>query len=173
MNPITIALGLSQFAPVIAKWITGSDKAADIAGKVVDIAKTVTGKAEPDQALAAIQTDPAAALQFKTAVLAQQTELERLAVANASDVNRTMQAEAASEHWPTYSWRPAIGFSVALAVVLSVLTVFLAYGAALFGGRSEGLAALPGVLAAVAGIAIPGCHQRPEEEQRGRRRKEH
>lgn len=25
-------------------------------------------------------------------------------------VNATMQAEAASEHWPTYSWRPFIGF---------------------------------------------------------------
>lgn len=25
-------------------------------------------------------------------------------------VNKTMQAEAASEHWPTYSWRPFIGF---------------------------------------------------------------
>ena len=25
-------------------------------------------------------------------------------------VNATMQAEAASEHWPTYGWRPFIGF---------------------------------------------------------------
>lgn len=152
MDPLSIALGLSQFVPTIAKWITGSDKAADVAGKVVDIAKTITGKAEPDQALAAIQTDPNLALQFKTAVLAQETELERLALTNASDVNKTMQAESASEHWPTYSWRPAIGFAVALAVMLSVLTVFLAYGAAMFFGRTEGLASLPGILGAVAAI---------------------
>jgi len=152
MDPISIALGLSQFVPAIAKWVTGSDKAGEIAGKVVDIAKVVTGKADPDQALAAIQADPALALQFKTAVLAQQVELEKLAVANAADVNKTMQAEAASEHWPTYSWRPAIGFSVALAVVLSVLTVFMAYGAAVIYGRPEGLASLPGVLGAVAAI---------------------
>ena len=25
-------------------------------------------------------------------------------------VNSTMQAEAAAEHWPTYSWRPYCGF---------------------------------------------------------------
>ena len=25
-------------------------------------------------------------------------------------VNKTMQSEAVSEHWPTYSWRPFIGF---------------------------------------------------------------
>lgn len=153
MEPITaIALGLSQFVPTIAKWVTGSDKAAEVAGKVVDIAKVVTGKSTPDEALAAIQADPNLALQFKTAVLAQQVELERLAVANASDVNRTMQAEAESEHWPTYSWRPAIGFSVALAVFLSVLTVFLAYGAAILMGKPEGLQHLPGILAAIAGI---------------------
>ena len=152
MDPLSIALGLSQFVPAIAKWVTGSDKAAEVAGKVVDIAKVVTGKDEPDQALAAIQADPNMALQFKTAVLAQGTELERLALANASDVNKTMQAEAASEHWPTYSWRPAIGFAVALAVVLSVLTVFTAYVAAMFFGKADGLAALPGILGAVAAI---------------------
>jgi hypothetical protein len=28
----------------------------------------------------------------------------------AAAVNKTMQAEAASDHWPTYSWRPFIGF---------------------------------------------------------------
>lgn len=78
-------------------------------------------------------------------------DLERLAVEAAKAVNTTMQAEAGSEHWPTYSWRPAIGFSVALAVLLAVLTVFLAYGAAIF-GRAEGLQHLPGILAAVAGI---------------------
>lgn len=151
MEPLSIALGLSQFVPAIAKWVTGSDRAAEVAGKVIDIAKAVTGKDEADKALAAIQADPNLALQFKQSVLAQQTELERLAVANASDINRTMQAEAASEHWPTYSWRPAIGFSVALAVVLSVLTVFMAYGAAMF-GHADGLQHLPGILAAVAGI---------------------
>ena len=37
-------------------------------------------------------------------------DLERLALQNASDVNKTMQAEASSEHWPSYSWRPFCGF---------------------------------------------------------------
>jgi hypothetical protein len=71
---------------------------------------------------------------------------------NAADVNASMQAEAASEHWPTYSWRPAIGFAVAIAVLMSVLTVFLAYGAAIVLGKSDGLQYLPGILAAIAGI---------------------
>jgi hypothetical protein len=41
-----------------------------------------------------------------------QLQIEELKAdtANRSEVNQTMRAEAASEHWPTYSWRPFIGF---------------------------------------------------------------
>ena len=35
---------------------------------------------------------------------------EQLAVQNAADINKTMQAESTSEHWPSYSWRPFCGF---------------------------------------------------------------
>lgn len=31
-------------------------------------------------------------------------------VAESQSVNTTMQAEARADHWPTYSWRPFIGF---------------------------------------------------------------
>lgn len=115
MDPITIALALSKFVPSIVKWI-GGDKAGTVAQKVVDVATTVTGK-PADQAVAAIAADPALALQFQTAVLAQSTALEALAAQNAADVNKTMQTEAAANHWPTYSWRPAIGFATALVLV--------------------------------------------------------
>jgi hypothetical protein len=151
MDPITIAMGLSQFVPQIVHWIAG-DKAGRVAQKVVDVAQQVTGKATGDQALAALQADPNLVLQYRKAVLEQEVTFEQLAVQNASDINKTMQTEAASEHWPTYSWRPAIGFAVALAVTLAVLTVFFAYGAVIFKGNDKGLAQLPGILAAVAGI---------------------
>lgn len=39
--------------------------------------------------------------------------IEKLEALNASvviEVNKTMQAEAKAEHWPSYSWRPFIGF---------------------------------------------------------------
>lgn len=38
-------------------------------------------------------------------------KIEELNASVVVEVNKTMQAEAASEHWPTYSWRPFIGFS--------------------------------------------------------------
>lgn len=37
-------------------------------------------------------------------------DMERIAVQNAADVNKTMQVEATAEHWPSYSWRPFCGF---------------------------------------------------------------
>ena len=78
MDPISIALMLaSKFAPDIIKHFTNSDTAADVATKVIDIAKTVTGKDDAQAASDAIQADPALALQFKTAVMANETELEK------------------------------------------------------------------------------------------------
>lgn len=86
-------------------------------------------------------------------------DLERLAVQNAANINTTMQAEAGAEHWPTYSWRPAIGFAVALDLVLSVIVVAIAYaGVMFFGVKPEVLQYLPamlGAMAAMIGVASP------------------
>lgn len=126
----------------VATAVLGRDDATE-----AEIAAAVAN-ASPEQLLALRKADADFAMRMKELDI----DLEQLAAQAAADVNRTMQAEAASEHWPSYSWRPAIGFAVALAVLLSVLTVFLAYGAVIVYGRSEGLQHLPGILAAVAGI---------------------
>lgn len=154
---LPIALALAQFVPTLAGLLGGS-KAEAVAGKVVQIAQVVTGQASPEAALKAVQADPQIALAFQKAIGEQQVELEKLAVQNAADVNATMRAEAASEHWPSYSWRPAIGFAVAICLVLSGLTVFGAYIGAMWFGKPEPLAHLPGMLGAMAalvGMAAP------------------
>jgi hypothetical protein len=43
-------------------------------------------------------------------------DLETINASVVVEVNKTMQAEAASEHWPSYSWRPFIGFSFGLYI---------------------------------------------------------
>ncbi len=159
MDPITIAMGLAQFVPQLTKWITGSDKAEAVAQKAIDIAKNVTGASTGDEAVAALKADPALVLQYRQAVLAQELEFGKLAVQNAANINTTMQAEAAAEHWPTYSWRPAIGFAVAIDLVLSVIVVFVAYVGVMFCDiKPEVLSYLPamlGAMAALIGIASP------------------
>lgn len=83
MDPITIGLTLaSQFAPSIIKYFTNSDTAGSVAGQVIDIAKTITGKSSPDEAITALQVDPALAIQFKTAVMANDAGLEKAYLAD-------------------------------------------------------------------------------------------
>lgn len=82
MDPVSIALALANFAPSLIKLITGSDKAADVAGKVIDVAKAVTGTDTGAAALAVVQADPAKAMEFQLAVGAQQLDWERAYLAD-------------------------------------------------------------------------------------------
>lgn len=80
-------------------------------------------------------------------------DLERLAVANAADVNKTMQAESASEHWPTYIWRPYIGGCFGTLGLMSGGTVFVAYiGVMFFKVDAQVLSYLPAMLASIAAV---------------------
>lgn len=82
MDPITIAMGLAQFAPMILKWITGSEKAEKAAEDVVEIARQVTGAQTPEEALAKITADRAAQLQFRMALMANETDLDKAYLAD-------------------------------------------------------------------------------------------
>lgn len=163
MPLIPIAMALAQFAPMIAGWLGGS-KAEDVASKVVGIAQTVTGQSAPDAALAAIQADPNLSMQFQQAVLAQQVQLQQIAAdvtkaelaadtADTQAVNQTMQTEAKADHWPTYSWRPFVGFCFGLLGLTSGATVAGAYlGVMFFHAEPTILAQLPGMLGAEAAV---------------------
>lgn len=82
MEPVTQALALAQFAPSLIKFFTGSDKAADVAGKVIDIAKTVTGAPSADAALEVLKADPNKVLEFQQAALGQEADLTRAFLAD-------------------------------------------------------------------------------------------
>ena len=84
MPLLSIALGLAQFAPIVAGWLGGS-KAEDVATKVVGVAEAVTGKTGAD-ALSAIQGDPNLAAQFQQKVLEQQTALAQLAAEEQKEI---------------------------------------------------------------------------------------
>jgi hypothetical protein len=86
-------------------------------------------------------------------------DLEKLVVANAESVNKTMQAEAGSEHWPSYSWRPALGFAVALNLLLTSCTVGIAYIMVIFMSKDPAilnyLPAMLGAMAALIAVVSP------------------
>lgn len=73
--PVAIELA-SQFAPGIIKYFTGSEKAAAVAGEVIDIAQTVTGAKSPQEALETLRVDAARALEFRDKCLEREARLQ-------------------------------------------------------------------------------------------------
>lgn len=147
MDPISIAMGLAQFAPKIVKLLAG-DKAEQVAEKVLDVARTVTGSEGPVYNMTAEQ-----GAEFRRQINEQELELEKLALANADQINQTMRAEAAAERWPTYSWRPFVGFCFGLLGLVSGLTVAGVYIAVMALQADPSLIShLPGLITAEAVI---------------------
>ena len=85
-------------------------------------------------------------------------ELEQGEQALATAVNVTMQAEAKSEHWPQWSWRPFWGFASALAFLfVAGLCCVLAYKSVM-GGTPEAMAMIPQLVGSFSALfAIPGA----------------
>jgi hypothetical protein len=113
MDPITIALGLASIAPTIIKWITGSDKAEDVANQVVGLAKTVAGKDDGAAALAAIKADPALVMQFQQAWMAHELGLYQEETKRLDLINQTMRAESGSNDAYVRRMRPTFGYTLA------------------------------------------------------------
>lgn len=93
---IPIAMQLAQFAPGIIKLLTGSDKAEEVAGKVIDVAKAVTGTNTGAAAVAAVTVSSEKAMEFQLAFAAQQLEFERAYLADVQNA-RAMQAAALAQ----------------------------------------------------------------------------
>ena len=77
--PAVIGL-LAETAPMLIRYF-GGEKEADVAEKVINVAKRVTGVEEPKKALGALKESPEMMLAFKTAVLDQEVELREIQLA--------------------------------------------------------------------------------------------
>ena len=124
MAPIMpIVMGLSQIAPIIARWL-GGENAGQVADKVVGIAQAVTGASTPEEALAKIQADAKLAADFQLAIMANETELERMYLGDRQDARKRDVALAqAGQHNHRANWM-ILGDVVGLVACLYVLTAF-------------------------------------------------
>ena len=158
MNWKSIANTVGKIAPVLGGLLGGPAGAS--VGTL--IATTLGVENTPDAVSEALRINPEAAIKLAEIESNQKVKLEELTVSvaikefesitqNMSDVNSTMQAEAKSEHFLTYSWRPLIGYSAAINTLGGTLVTFVAYIAALM-GRPEGLANLPMILGSLAAL---------------------
>lgn len=72
---ISAALGLIEFAPIIAKWLSGS-KAETFAKKIIDVAKTVTKSQSVDDAIKALGGNCSLVSDFQKEVVRLDAEIE-------------------------------------------------------------------------------------------------
>jgi hypothetical protein len=91
-------------------------------GAVGSLIASVLGvNATPDDVGQALAINPDAAVKLKELESTRQVMLQQLVVqaeqnrlqaesAELASVNATMQAETRAEHWPSYTWRPFVGF---------------------------------------------------------------
>jgi hypothetical protein len=85
MEPLSIALGLMQFAPSLMRYFGAGEGSVSVAEKVVDVAKAFTGQSSGPEALAALQQDRDLAHQFNVAMLKMDGELEQAYLADRKD----------------------------------------------------------------------------------------
>jgi len=164
-----VAALVGKTAPILGTLLTGPAGAAVAVGGM--IASALGTGNTPDEVAVALTSNPDAAVKLKQIEKDRQVELQGLAVQHATaalaaetaaiqSVNQTMQAEAAAEHWPTYSWRPFIGFCVGVNTLAASMLVLAVFVPMMFGNSQATLAIaqLPmvlGALAAISGVVMP------------------
>ena len=136
----------------------------------------VSGDATPDEVVAAMERDPEVALKLKKIVLDHEkaihelafkhdqldVERERLTIeqdmAALAEVNKTMRAEAKSEHWIQYSWRPLWGIISAGAFAVVCLGVCVLAWRAIKTGDAQFIGTIPMLVGAFTTLfSIPGA----------------
>lgn len=115
-------------APMVGQLLMGpaGNSIGSMVASVLGVAPT------PDAVAQAIQADPEAAVKIARIESEERVRLQELLTqqsanelqaesANLATVNTTMQAEAQSEKWLQYSWRPIFGLTLAAAFMTVVV----------------------------------------------------
>ena len=141
-------------------------------GTIVGLITSALGlapSAAPDDVSAAITSNPEAVLKLKALenqhqeLMAKMSYDAETAERNAdrddvAAVNATMQAEAKSEHWLQWAWRPLNGLSLAFGSFALVIGVIAMAGIAVYNKDFATLNAIPTIVMAVtAAMAVPGA----------------
>jgi|GEM_PF-3371043 len=112
---IPIALSLAKIVPDIVSLVKG-DKSGEKAKKIVDLAKSVVGVEDPQQAVNKILEDPKLALEFQNRMNQLQLEFYREETKRLEIINKTMRVEYESKNTYKTGWRPFIGWTLGFSI---------------------------------------------------------
>ncbi len=76
MPVVAVATALAQFAPLITKWLGGSEDSVAVATKVTDIATAVAGAKSPEEAIEIFKKNGEKAWEFKLQIIQSEKDLE-------------------------------------------------------------------------------------------------
>lgn len=114
---------MNDFIKTLLPWLTtaltgplggmAASVVADHLGlsdKTVDSVKSILNAMSPEDALKLKTAENDFQLKMAEMGFTNVKDMATLDVQAIESVNKTMQAEASAEHWPSYSWRPYNGF---------------------------------------------------------------
>jgi hypothetical protein len=152
-------------APILGTLLGGPGGAA--VGAL--IASALGAGNTPDEVSQALVTNPDAAVKLKEIESRRQVDLQTLLVqaegnrlsadtAAIQAVNATMQAEAKSEHWLQWSWRPLNGYALAIGSLATVFAVlYLSYIAVVM-KDANALLTIPTIVTSITmALGVPGA----------------
>jgi hypothetical protein len=161
-------------APILGGLVGGplGSSAANAGASI--LASALGVEEDPDQVMQVIEQDPEALARVREAEIRHQTRLRELRVEQAISqqaeetkriqvVNATMQAEARSEHWAQWFWRPFCGFCAGGSLTLLVVFCAILAWRAISAGNEGAMRMIPdligaflpifGVFGAILGVA--------------------
>lgn len=124
MDPISIILGLANFAPTLMKWANAGDKVQGVADKVGELARVVTGQPTTPEAIEALHKDKELAIKFQTDVMANETQLQQIYLADVQSA-RNRDVDLAKAGVKNTRAQLLAGFASALVIVCLAITVWV------------------------------------------------
>lgn len=165
MDLISLALSLGQIAPSLLRYFGVGEQPVAIAEKVVEIAKTVAGKTDAGEAVAAIQSEPALAQQYQLAVLKADADLT---AAYLADTQSARQRDVALHQAGYHNRRADLMVLFDVVGLIACLVVL-----ALFRKDIPGeVVTLLSTIASLFGLCLRDAHQFEFGSSRGSREKD-
>lgn len=119
VTAIAAARALSDFIPGLARLL-GGERAGEVAEKVVETAKQITGQADPAAAAEAIRANGELQVKLQQALAPVLIAEYEAATRQLETVNETMRRELASEDKYVKRWRPTLGYAVTITWFLQM-----------------------------------------------------
>ena len=168
MEWVNVGKSLLKSAPILGSLLLGPIGGTATSAAVSLISSVLGVEPTPDNVMEAIK-DPAKLLELKKIEIENKTKLVKLKMQETTlvlaeetkqieSVNQTMRAEAKSEHWIQYAWRPMWGFASAGTFVAVTLGICILAYKAITTGDGSGLGHIPLIIGAFTSLfSIPAA----------------